>query len=146
MGRALEALTVSVRTHMHTCKCARCVLVTGRAPRPYPLRGHTDSFHIILNTDQNLSSAEHFAATILYLPQNPNTLCPWRGLLLSLVSLFHGLLCLCLLCVFHEWLRPLKEKHQPQIACHYGPLLAASCTHPAPGMGEPGLLICCDRR
>jgi hypothetical protein len=40
------------------------------------------------------------------------TLWSWRKLLLSLVGLFHGLLCLCLFCVLCEWPMPLKEMHQ----------------------------------
>ena len=53
--------------------------------------------------------------------QNQNTLCSWRRLLLSLVGLFHGLLCLCLLCVLLEWLMTLKEMLQPR------PVITALC-------------------
>lgn len=134
---------VCVRTSIPLCVCV-CVWQAGPLT-PAPCSIMHNSFPHYLKHRPKLILHWALAATILDPPRNQNTLWSWHRLQLSLVGFCYGLLCLCLFCVFLEWLMPLKEMHQPWPVI-MALLLAAGCARPAPGTGEPGLLICCDRR
>lgn len=131
----------------HTCMCTSmcvsvCVCVTGRASAV----SYTIASSIISNTDQNSSSTKHFLL--------PQSLIPHRIKIHSLI-LAETLALTCgpllwtfmsLFILWVSWVAYAFKGNAPALACHYGPLLATGCAHPAPGMGEPGFLICCDRR